>query len=639
MVPYSGPLIEVQQGHARAVEAVNDLSAIARTADGRAWLGGSNGLWQHEQKRFLRVAMPEETQGSEVQAIAGSSADDLWVSVVRKAVYRRKRGVWSAYGGLPALPKSPAITACTEANGRVWFGYPSSQIAMVDGEQARVFGKAEGVTAGVVTALHCQGRHVWGGGDFGLLLWNGQAFRPVLVANKRAFELITGIVETASGDLWLNTAVGIVHVTPAEVAAALADPSYQLAMEVFDRLDGFAGIGARIRPLPTAIEGTDGKLWFASSSGVFWIDPARIRRDLDPPKIVVHGLFADGRQYLPGAPITLPQGTTAVRVDYVGLSLAVPERLQYRYRLEGVDSDWKNVQSQHQAFYTSLRPGSYKFHVTASNKDGVWNETGKTLAFTIAPTFVQTSWFTALCVLAAVGVIVLLFRMRVRQVAARLRWRLDAQLAERDRIARELHDTLLQSTQGLILRFQAVANRIGGDDPNREMLEQALDRADEVLTEGRERVRGLRQPEGTGLNLVQVLGDAGEELTVGSAVSFHLGFEGEERALPAELGHDIYRIAREAIVNALRHAQAKSIEVSVLYSATELSVVVRDDGIGIDAETARTGSRTGHWGLRGMHERAERIGAILQVRQRPEHGTEIELTVGLTSVARNQARP
>ena len=297
--------------------------------------------------------------------------------------------------------------------------------------------------------------------------------RAILSDRDRAFDGITGIIEPASGDLWLNSALGIVHVAASELRRAVDEPAHRASSEVFGLLDGFAGNSARIRPLPTAVEGADGRLWFASNVGVFSIDPARIRRNAVPPNMLIQGLIANTRSYAPLAPIVLPQGTRSLRIDYVGLSVGTPERVRYRYRLKGVDKDWQDAQSRQQAFYTNLDPGHYEFNVIGSSSDGVWSPTGAAVAFTIAPTFMQTGWFALLCVMVVAAALFLVLRMRVRQIAARMRWRLDAQLAERDRIARELHDTLLQSTQGLILRFQAVANRIGNDDPNRAMLDSS----------------------------------------------------------------------------------------------------------------------------------------------------------------------
>jgi signal transduction histidine kinase len=221
----------------------------------------------------------------------------------------------------------------------------------------------------------------------------------------------------------------------------------------------------------------------------------------------------------------------------------------------------------------------------------------------------------------------MLIRYRVRQVAARMRVRLEERLAERERIARELHDTLLQSTQGLILRFQAVANRIPLEDPSRNMLDKALDRADEVLAEGRDRVVDLRVPVDTLSDLPNAFAAAGEDLAQGRPVQFRAVVEGAVRDLVRSVKDEAYRIGREALLNAFQHSEAGSIEVQIIYAEESLRVRVRDDGRGINLGTVDASSRPGHWGMKGMRERAQKIGADLDVWSRHGAGTEIELRI------------
>jgi len=312
----------------------------------------------------------------------------------------------------------------------------------------------------------------------------------------------------------------------------------------------------------------------------------------------------------------------------VALSLTMAEKVRYRYKLDGIDQDWQDARDRRQAFYTNIGPGSHRFHVIAANNDGVWNEQGATLEFAIAPAFVETRWFIALCV--AVGGLILwtLMRIRVRQVAARMRGRLDTRLAERERIARELHDTLLQSTQGLILRFQAVANRIPREDPTREMLESALDRADEVMAEGRDRVLDLRVPVDTLSDLPQAFAASGGDLARGRPIKFSTVVEGTPRGLVWEVKDEAYRIGREALLNAFQHSEATSIEVQIVYSDVEFLLRVRDDGRGFAAgDAVEVRARPGHWGMQGMRERADKIGAGFEIWTREGVGTEIALRV------------
>ncbi|HEY0301853.1 MAG TPA: triple tyrosine motif-containing protein, partial [Rhizomicrobium sp.] len=307
-------------------------------------------------------------------------------------------------------------------------------------------------------------------------------------------------------------------------------------------------------------------------------------------------------------------------------SLSVPERVRFRYRLEGVDDAWIDPIDRRQAFYTNLGPGEYRFRVIAANNDGVWNGKGATLTFSIPPTFVQTKWFALLCVLAGLVVLWLLYSLRLQQVAARIRGRMEERLSERERIARELHDTLLQGFQGLVLRFQAVADRIPAGEPLRRMMEDVLERADEIIVEGRDRVRNLRARDEDD-DLSRVLAATVEKLAPDSTVGFRLTSEGTPRAIHAVVRDEISKIGQEAVFNAIQHAEAKSIEIAVVYKRSELRVVIRDNGKGIDPHILGRGGREGHYGLIGMRERAKQIRAAFTLSSRPGAGTEIVLTV------------
>jgi signal transduction histidine kinase len=267
--------------------------------------------------------------------------------------------------------------------------------------------------------------------------------------------------------------------------------------------------------------------------------------------------------------VVLPEHSTALRIGYAGLSLMMPEKVQYRYKLDGIDQNWQDAQGGQEAYFINVPPGTHHFHVIAANNDGVWNAQGATLAFVVSPAFTQTSWFLVLSVDGTAALIGLAFRFRVRQLAARMRVRLNERLRERERIARELHDKLLQSTQGLMLRVQAAANRIMPGDPAREVLDSALKRADEVIAEARDRVQDLRVPLEARSDLVRSLADIGKELALGRPVKFNVLVEGPPRRLRPKIVDEAYSIGREALLNAFHHAQAVLIEILIEYGVTD----------------------------------------------------------------------
>jgi signal transduction histidine kinase/ligand-binding sensor domain-containing protein len=628
------PILEIRNNTVVKEYPGLPFGSAYRSPDGTIWFGGPQGVARFEAGRLITTALPEK---EEVQAMVQDRTGAMWVSVVRKGVFRLADGQWSLNGNLPALPHLPAIVETVDASGRLWFGYTGNQIARVDGPSVKLFGTADGLSVGNITAIAGRHQHLWIGGDRGLARFDGARFAPVSSASGNPFTSISGIVELKNGDLWLNTNVGIVHLSGAELERAERDAGYRVHGEVFDYLDGMTGYAVQLRPTPSAIEGTDGRLWFALAVGLVSINPTQIKRNALPPPVTIWSVSAGGVQYPSELPPRLPAHTTNVRIGYTAASLTIPERVRFRYQIEGLDRDWQDAGTRREAVYTNLGPGRYTFHVIAANNDGVWNTTGASLPFTIAPAFYQTTWFYGLCALVCLTFLRLLYMVRIRQVSAQVRGRLEERLAERERIARELHDTLLQSVQGLVLRLRATVARMPKQEPTRSQMEQALERADEVLTEGRDRVQDLRSPSPDS-DLPQALAALGEELAIEQTAHFRSTVEGLPRDLHPIVREEAMFIAREALANAFSHAHAHQIEVEISYGEAELRMRIRDDGEGFHVEMLQHGGREGHWGLLGMRERAKKIRATVTVWSKPGAGTEVDLRVPAHIAYRSRQR-
>ena len=620
-------LLNFQNGKVTGNAQVSALNSTFRAEDGSVWLAGPGHLWRISGGMLTDHDLPANTGDFPVQAIAEGKSGAMWASIQSHGLFRRSGDQWTAEPVLPSSPTTSAIVMSSDREKSVWAGYVDNQIAVLRDDGWRVYTKQDGIQIGNVTALSVHGSQVWAGGEFGLARFDRNQFRAVSPSTEHLFDGITGIVETKNGDLWLNGRAGIVHISADEISRSVADSRHPVRAEVFGTLDGLQGTSLRIRPLPTAIEGTDGRLWFSTSAGFFSIDPAGLVRNAFPPQLKIESLTVDGKVYGSSADLTLPKSSQTIRINYVGLSLTMAEKVRYRYKLDGFDTAWQEAAGRREAFYTNLKPGRYRFHVTAANNDGVWNDQGATVELVLPPAFVQTGWFMVICIVGSIVLFWLLFRLRIRQISDRMRGRVEARLAERERIARELHDTLLQSTHGLILKFQTVANRISPSDPTRQVMEQALERADDVLEEGRKRVMDLRVPSDLWGDLRQAFATACNELASDSASSFRTVTDGVPRALRPRVREELYAIGREALLNAVRHANAKNIEVRIAYERRAMHVSVRDDGVGIDDEILVAGGRFGHWGLKGMRERAASIGGSLLVERLLDGGTRIAVTV------------
>jgi signal transduction histidine kinase/ligand-binding sensor domain-containing protein len=632
------PLMRLRDGEVSFEQLGSAVRSASRDEEGVVWLGADNGLWRVEDGRLSHVT-PLPDPLAQVQAMTRDHRGTLWVSLTGHTLMQWMDGRWRSVNEWLGLSDGERIhTVMTDGRGRVWLGHLRGIITRVDGDEVRRFTEDDGLRLGVVAALAAGRQYVWAGGQFGLAFHDGERFRPLVADGDESFRSVSGIIERPDGSLWVHAVPGVFHIPAEEIQRAVGDPGHRVRYELFDFLDGLPARPTLNRPLPTAVAGGDGRLWFATSNGVVWIDPERIVRNPLPPPVSILSVKADGRRYAPASDVTLPLQPANLEIDYAALSLSIPERVRFRYRLEGVDEHWQDVGTRRTAYYGNLAPGRYRFQVIASNNDGVWNERGASLELVVPPAFHQTWWFRTLCVAAGLLLLWLLYLLRLRQLTAKMRGRLEERHAERERIARELHDTLLQSVQGLVLRFQAVAEQLPEHAPARQSMEKALDRADQVLAEGRDRVMELRSSAHDGRDLSDALVQVGEELAEDIPMSFRLVVEGVPRELDAAVQVEIFLIGREALLNAFQHAGGTAVEAELRYGSDELRVRIRDDGAGVAPEILEMGGRPGHWGLAGMHERAARIGATLQVWSRTEAGTEVELKVPASIVYRRRPK-
>lgn len=352
---------------------------------------------------------------------------------------------------------------------------------------------------------------------------------------------------------------------------------------------------------------------------------AQAAADAATPSVTITRVGVGNRSYAPTADLRLPQGTTSLHIDYDVAGLAAAGQVRFRLRLVGVDTQWLDVGDRRQAFYTHLGAGRFRFEVVADT--GLPSpQPAAALQFTIEPAYYQTGWFRLLGGIAAFVLLWLLYLLRLRQMTLRLRGRLEERYRERERIARELHDTLLQSIQGLILRFAAVSDSIS-DARTQRMLKETLDKADLVLAEGRDRVRSLRDLALPIKNLCEAFAQFGGELSEIFGTPFRvLPIEGEVPLNPL-VRDEIYQIGREALYNAYQHAQATLITVGITYGRDEFCVEFLDDGKGLDSEVLQQGRRPDHWGLPGMRERTEKLDGRFDISSSPDGGTRISLRI------------
>ncbi|MHB8284991.1 MAG: sensor histidine kinase [Caulobacteraceae bacterium] len=605
-------------GHAIASMVLN------ATGDKGVLFGSGHPLLRFRGRAKTDVALPKEANNARVMS-AAEQGNDLWVAVEGHGVLRNRGGIWTPFA-TSGLSKDDSLGLRFELQGSLWIiGLRSGVMDRVTGDHVDEYHAAANPNVTEVVVFTPEPNGVLFNMAGGVSWFDGHSFHPLRHDQAPYFTEVTGIVQDDVGSSWFHTSNGIYRVATRQLQRAFLDPTVRLDAQVFDAHDGLTSTGIQGNYPGTAVRGPDGRLWFLNVSSLAWIDPHHLYRNLTPPPVVIRGITAAGRVFDNLGAIKLPPGASNLQIDYTALSLQDPDRVRIRYRLEGVDSTWIDAGARREAFYTRLGPGRYRFQVIAANNDGVWNADGATLQFQIPPTFVQTPIFLALC-LALVGLALwLVYALRIQRLSAAIHARLEERIDERERIARELHDTLLQGFQSLVLRLQGVMEGLPSEAGAQKELRLILNRADEVITTGRKRVQDLRTLVRQG-DLVAALTDAAETMAATSTTRFQLTVEGAPRGLQTVVGEELAAIGREAIANAFRHARATTINARLIYSWRSLTLRIADDGVGAPIDVLMTG-RPGHFGLIGMRERADKIDATLVVSGTPSGGVEVSVTV------------
>jgi len=471
---------------------------------------------------------------------------------------------------------------------------------------------------------------LWAATENGLTRIRGASMATLTTANGLPCNKVYWIVADDSAAYWLYTRCGLVRVERRELDRWVEDPARTVHVRIFDDTDGIALVPNLDGVKPEVTRSSDGKIWFVNGRSASFFDPPRMASTSTPPAVHIDQIIADHNSYEAKPALTLPPRIRDLSIDYTAISFVAPEKVHFRYKLEGQDPDWSEVVNNREVHYSNLAPGKYRFRMTAGNHSGTWNAEGAALDFAIAPAYWQTNWFRALGLAFILAVLGSLYWLRMRQLAHRFDAQLEARVEERTQIARELHDTLLQSFNGLLLRFRTVHELLSTrPDEARQILESVMDETRRALVEGREAVQGLRSSAADAGEFDGAIRTLAEELAgqYGGTVQVRLDIEGTPQTLRPLVRDEVYRIASEALRNALRHAEASRIEVQLGYDPGGFELRVRDDGKGIDPEVSSGADLPGHFGLRGMRERAQAIGGQLTVWSASGSGTELALRV------------
>ena len=614
----------------------DEIQSLFEDERGRIWVSGTHGLATFENGRFTRLsAVPSGF----THAIASDNQGGLWLSMWLTAndyglVHLVNSKVvehvsWQKLGGGPGTGLVPG------SDGSVWTGLLSGGIAYFREGQIRTLPLSDekGGARKVVDLSRDRDGAMWAATDNGLVRIADGHVAALTTAHGLPCNAVHWIVEDGLLSYWVYARCGLSRIARAEVEAWIADPKRTIHATTFDGADGIRLIPILRPSRPAVTKSSDGKIWFVNGSTASFIDPSRIGINTLPPPVHIEQITANRKRYNAMRALRLPPLVHDLTIDYTALSLAAPEKVRFRFKLEGQDPDWREVVNDREVQYSNLAPGNYRFRVAASNNSGVWNETGDTLEFSIAPAYFQTSWFRASVVAAFFLALWALYLLRLHQLAREFNAHLEGQVDERLRVAHELHDTLLQSFQALMPVFQTARNLLPGQsDRAAEVLDEGLHDAADAIVEGRDAIQNLRAKPSLDPDLGSLLNAAGKDLAQspdaeGNTPAFRVVVEGSRLPLAPLIRDEIYRIGREMLRNAFRHANASRIEAEIRYDRGMFRLRIRDDGKGIDSNVLKQGARRGHWGLPGMHERAQNMGGRLKIWSEPGAGTEAELTV------------
>jgi signal transduction histidine kinase/streptogramin lyase len=630
-------IVEIPTGHVLVPrpKSIVDITSIYRDSNNSLWFGGRSGLWELSGPNFISHPVPDDLvparndaeYGYHVQAMMMDRAGGLWVSFSRNGLYRLFRNTWSHMTNLRAAPNNLNTTMTIDSRGRIWFGFAEANIVQVlDANVVTTFTKSDGIDIGYTAVISEIGGKIVIGGESGIEVLQGRKFRRLRLAGDAPLNAVSGLLQQKNGDLWINHDFGIVKIEATEIAKALSNPDLPVRFTQFDELDGVDTVST----MPTTGTITDagnGTLYFAMHAAVMVMDTSRLSLNPIPPTVIVRSLSDGTTEYVNSPGAVLPPNTDKVTIHFAASSLLIPQRVRFKYRLEGIDEEWQQGNGERFALYSRLPPGRYTFQVTASNNDGIWSASEASIGFTIPPSFVQSMGFKVLCAATVLALLWLCFRIKMRQMTAQVRRRLYERLEERTRIARDLHDTFFQGIQGLLLRFNTGTAMLKRDEPARAIFEDALEQSDRVMLEGRELMLDLRAASSNATELGNALVLAGNELKRMYPADFRVTVNGEPVPLHPVVFHEVHRLAREALSNAFRHSHANSIEAELHYERNQFRVCIRDDGVGIAADVLSRGFRAGHWGLPGMRERAAKLGGQVDIWSRPGAGAEIEFRV------------
>jgi signal transduction histidine kinase/ligand-binding sensor domain-containing protein len=638
LAPLDGGLFLLSRGSIQAIETAglrNDtVYSIAGGADDEVWVARKNGgvtrLQLHGDAWQANTYTRQDGLAQDsVYSIYRAPDGTVWAGTLTAGLSRFRDETWHTFSSKDGLPSNTVSAIAGNTAGEIFAGTPNG-LAVLKNGHCVAYTAQQGLPPGAIESLFFDddAGTLWIGSKKGISFLQSGTVHVPLGAPDALYGEILGIAQS-EGWLWITTRD---HVLRVKRTALLKQSFGEGEYREFGVTEGLPSTEG-VKRSRAVVADHRGRIWFSLNKGISVLEPSAFVRPAFPITIRLDEMVVDGRAVPADTLVHIPSGRHRVTFRYSGVDVSDPQGVRYRYRLDTVDQTWSEPTALREIDYTNIPPGQFQFHVIGRNPDGVWSSQDTTIAFEVEPAYWQSRWFQVGSVFALLLLIFGLYRFRLREVHRQFNAALDARVNERTRIARELHDTLLQSFHGLMFQFQAARNILPRrPDEAINVLDSAIGATEQAISEGRSAIQQLRSEQVAEGDLAQWLTNMGEELaraqqTNGNSPTFRLTVEGEQQTLSPLPRTEVCRITREILQNAFRHAQAHHIEAEIRYDAGLLRVRIRDDGRGIDPQTLQAGGSAGHWGLRGARERAQQIGARLDFWSEAGAGTEVELSV------------
>ncbi len=603
------------------------ILSLAAAPNGDLWVGTPDGLNRIRGGRIDSFTSADGLPDDFIRSLLVDTDGSLWIGTRRGLTH------WSMRNGRPGGAQMETFSHANglgsdlvgalarDSAGNLWVA-TFAGLSRLHGGAIANYTTANGLSSNVVTALLSRedGTLLIGTQDHGWNVWDGQRFSPEKHDGLDQTS-IHAILDDGVGHLWFATGNGIARCDCAGAGNAMQGAGCSHWIE-FGAADGLRSRETATNSHPSAWRSGDGRLWFATSKGIVEVDPKHFSVNNVPPPVALERFAVDDLPqalHAADAALRIPAGHVHFQFDFAGLSFTAPQKVRYRYMLEGFDRDWTDAGARRSAYYTNIPPGRYTFRVQAANNDGLWNTAGAALTFELRPHYYQTAWFFVLLLLAAAGIVVLGLRFRLRRAEGEFR----AVLGERNRIAREIHDTLAQGYVGISVQLEVLAELLRLKKPEEvsKHLDMTRNYVREGLADARQSIWALRSQDSAETTLPVRLRRM-TEAEDGHGLEASFSIFGAYRPMPPGTEREFLRVAQEAIHNVKKHAGAKQLLVQLEYGRDTVALEVRDDGSGF---AAQQGPQPGRFGLTGMRERAEAIGGTLEVTSEPGTGTTVRL--------------